>query len=75
MNTIPSLPPSLDFPGRTTLTLQEIAKKLSCTVDHLHNFIDEGALQAVNIRGTGTKHNCWRVPIETYRQFVLSRFS
>jgi hypothetical protein len=71
-----NIPPSLDFPpGRTTLTLQEIAKKLSCTVNHLIHFIEDGSLQAVNIQGPGAKRNLWRVPIESYRQFVTKRTS
>lgn len=71
-----NIPSSLDFPtGRTTLTLQEIAKKLSCAVDHLIHFIKDGSLQALNIRGPGAKFNCWRVPIESYRQFVANRIS
>lgn len=67
--------PSLDFPGRTTLTLQEIAKKLDCTTTHLIHLIEDGSLQAIDIKGAGGVRNTWRVPIENYRQFVAKRMS
>jgi hypothetical protein len=35
---------SLDFPGRSTLMIWEIANRLGVTVRHLLNQIDDGAL-------------------------------
>ena len=42
---------SLDFPGRTTLGLGEIAERVGCTVRHLLNQIDEGKFAGLNIAG------------------------
>jgi hypothetical protein len=70
-----SIPPSMDFSGRTTLTLQEIADKWACTTQHVMNLIEDGSLGAIDIKGPGAKRNLWRVPIENYRQFVATRMS
>lgn len=70
-----SIPPSFDFTGRTSLTLQEIADKLACTSEHVIHLIEDGSLPAIDIKGPGAKRNLWRVPVESYRQFIASRMS
>ena len=46
---------SLDFPGRTTLMLWEIAARLGCTVRHLLNEVDSGTLTGLDIAATSSR--------------------
>jgi hypothetical protein len=62
---------SLDFPGRVSLRVEEIADKLSITPQHVLDLIVEGKLQAVDVRGEGSTRACYRVPVESYRDFVV----
>ena len=64
---------SLDFFGRSTLALGEIAEKLGCSVDHLLNECEHGALCGVDLKGAKASRRNVRVPIESYRAYVLSR--
>ncbi len=66
---------SLDFPGRTTLHLGEIAGKLGCTVQHLLNEIDQNAFVGIDLKGAEATRRAIRVPIECYRTYVLSRLT
>jgi hypothetical protein len=63
---------SLDFPGRTTLGLDEIAERVGCTRQHLLNQIDEGKFTGLNIASQTTARRAMRVPIECYRSWVLA---
>lgn len=66
---------SLDFPGRTTLGLGEIAKRIGCSVDHLLNECEHGALCGVDLKGAKATARFIRVPIESYRAYVLTRMT
>ena len=66
---------SLDFPGRSTLYLWEIADRLGCTVAHLLNKVDEGALDVLDLASADSSRRAVRVPIESYRAFVLKHFT
>jgi len=66
---------SLDFPGRTVVTLAEVGERLGCTPEHLGNEIERGALVALDIAATGVSRRAIRVPIECYRTYVLSRLT
>jgi hypothetical protein len=66
---------SLDFPGRTTLMLWEIADRLGCSVAHLLNEIDGGALVGVDISGANVSRRSIRVPMECYRNYILKRLT
>ena len=63
---------SLDFPGRTTLSLGEIAEKVGCTVQHLLNQIDEGKFVGLNIAGQRAARRAIRVPVECYRAWLMA---
>jgi len=63
--------PSLDFPGRTTLTVAEIAAKLGWGEKHVADLIAEGRLVAIDGRGAGAKRSSYRIPAESYRDFIL----
>ncbi len=65
--------PSLDFPGRTTLMLSEMATKLGVSVRHLLNEVDEGVLTVMDLKGNTSSRSCWRIPVESYREYVLQR--
>ncbi len=62
---------SLDFPGRVTLRLEEVAAKLGITAQHVIDLIIEGKLQAVDVRGAGASRATYRIPIECYRDWIV----
>jgi hypothetical protein len=66
---------SLDFPGRTTLTLGEIAEKTGYTAQHIADFISEGVIVALDGRGKGSSRASMRVPVESYRNFIVARMT
>jgi hypothetical protein len=68
-------PASLDFPGRTTLLLTEIADRLGCSLRHLLNEVESGALTVLDLRAPGSPRRCPRVPIECYRDYICRRLS
>lgn len=66
------------FPGRSVLTLREVAHALRCHPDHLLKLIDTGRIVALDIStgrpikpGHAREHRrCLRVPVSSYDQFV-----
>jgi hypothetical protein len=62
---------SLDFPGRVTLGVEEVAGKLGFTPKHIADLIAEGKLQAIDGRGVGASRAAYRIPVEAYRDFVV----
>lgn len=64
---------SLDFPGRTVLYVNEIAKKLGITRQQVVNLIDVGELGYLNVATDPTTRPCRRIPIESYRNFIIRR--
>lgn len=66
---------SLDFPGRTTLYLWEIAERLGCSVRHLLNEVDAGALVGLDLSADKSKRRSMRVPIESYQTFVVAHLT
>jgi hypothetical protein len=66
---------SLDFPGRASVTLREMAEKLSLSPDQLLNEIDRGALVALDLKGSNASKRNPRVPIESYRAYVIARMT
>ena len=68
---------SLDFPGRTVLYVWEIAQKLGGTVQHYLNLVDTGELVAIDTasRADGKTRRMLRVPVESYRNFIICRLT
>ncbi|AHF94205.1 hypothetical protein OPIT5_08255 [Opitutaceae bacterium TAV5] len=66
---------SLDFPGRSTLMLGEIADRLGCSHRHLLNKIDDGSLVIIDLATSGRSRRTARVPIEAYRTFIVKHLS
>jgi hypothetical protein len=66
---------SLDFPGRSTVLVREIAERLGVSERHLFGEIDTGALVVLDLRASGTARRCARVPVECYRDYVIRRLS
>lgn len=64
---------SLDFPGRTTLLLAEMAERLGVSVRHLQREAELGALTLIDLRGKDATQPNWRCPIECYRDYVMAR--
>jgi excisionase family DNA binding protein len=54
--------------GRISLSVQEVAKALSVTKQHVLDLIDAGRLPAVNV-GRQERHY-WRIPVLGLRQFL-----
>jgi hypothetical protein len=60
----------LDLQGRQVLTVREIAGMLHCTPRHVCELISSEELCAINI-GRGQSRMSARVPVESFRAFVL----
>ncbi|PTX95748.1 helix-turn-helix domain-containing protein [Opitutus sp. ER46] len=67
--------PSLDFPGRTTLTAAEIAARLGWDEKHVRDLITEGELPGIDGKGKGASRGSYRVPAESYRDFITARIT
>ncbi len=67
--------PSLDFPGRTTLTAAEIAERLGWDEKHVRNLITDGELPGIDGKGKDASRGSYRVPVESYRDFVVARMT
>lgn len=61
----------LDFPGRETVTVWEIAGKLGVTSQHVLDHVDENRLVALDTKLVASRRNL-RVPVDEYRRWVLS---
>lgn len=65
--------PSLDFPDRTTISLREIALRLGYSEKHISNLLDAGRIAAIDGRVSEHGRSSFRIPVESYRDFVLLR--
>jgi hypothetical protein len=65
---------SLDFPGRVTLRVDEVAKKVDVTSEHVRSLIDEKIiLGVINVRGAGQhQRGHWRITLEGYHHWILT---
>ncbi|MBI3418116.1 MAG: hypothetical protein HY043_22740 [Verrucomicrobia bacterium] len=66
--------PELYFPGRTTLSVDELARCMCVCPEHVINLVDRGALNAIGT-GQGKKRQNYRIPVESWRSFVIARDS
>ncbi len=65
---------SIMFPKeRKVLNVSEVAARLDVTDQHVHDLIEEGKLQAIDVGGGGKRF--WRIPREAYDQFLAARHS
>ncbi len=55
------------------LLVHQVARRLGVTTQHVRDFIEEGALRAVNV-GKGCR-KFWRIPPDGYQAFLKSRSS
>lgn len=62
----------LDFSGRGSVPVWEIAKKIGVTRQHILDHIDAGTLIALDTKLVGKRSNM-RVPVDEYRRWVLVR--
>lgn len=65
--------PSLDFPGRTTLMVSEIADRLGYSAKHVCGLIEDGSIPALDGKSQDAAKPSFRVPIESYRNFIVAR--
>lgn len=67
--------PSIDFEGFTVLTVDQIAKKLRWSSQHILNLVEQGDPVAIDGRSANvTRRNC-RITIEAYRAWVIRRMT
>lgn len=66
---------SLDFPGRTNLTIAEVASRLGVSDRHVVNLIESGQLNALNLGHKGKGRAWYRIPAESWRAFVLQHLT
>jgi len=64
---------SLDFPGRTTLNVDEVALRLGVTAQHVLDLIEEHLLTGIDLKGRDASRRLIKIPIESYRNFVAER--
>lgn len=67
--------PSLDFPGRATLTVTEMAERIGVSDQTILNLADEGEIPGIDLKGKAATRRCLRVPIEGWRNFILKRLT
>src|SRR4051812_47449894 len=63
----------IDFPGRDTVAVWEIAAKLGVTRQHVLDHIEAGSLVAIDTAIVGRSN--MRVAVDEYRRFVLARLT
>jgi len=61
----------LDFPGRSTVRVWEIAAKVGVSHQHVFEHIDAGKLVGVDTALVQSRRNLC-VPVDEYRRWVLS---
>ena len=66
---------SLDFPGQSMVTLDQMAKRLGVSINHLLNECEHGALCGIDLKGARATRRFVRVPIESYRAYVVARMT
>ncbi len=74
-STPPTCPASLDFADAHFVTVAQITRQLGYTRQHVLNLIDRGDLYAFDGAKKNAKRSCLRIPIESYREFVVSRLT
>jgi hypothetical protein len=67
------------FPGRATITVQEMAGALRITATHVKDLLEEGKILGVNATGNGgigaPGRKRWRIPVDSFDQFVKANLS
>lgn len=66
---------SLDFPGRHVLTPVEVSQRLGISLPQVHALLEEGELTSIDVRSAQAQRKTHRIPIESYRDFVVRRLS
>lgn len=65
---------SLEFPGRTVLAPNEVAKRLDISLPQVYALMnDEGLFDALDVSRPQAMRKSWRIPIESWRNFVVLR--
>lgn len=67
--------PSLDFPGRTVVTVAELAAKIGVTEQHIVNLIEAGELAGLDTGRKGLGRGWYRIPLESWHAWILGRLS
>lgn len=62
---------SLDFPGRSTLTVAEVAKRTGFCTRHIEGLIDVGSLVALNGANPRASKRALRIVVESYRDWIV----
>jgi hypothetical protein len=62
--------PSLDFPGRNSITSREVAEAVLCSLEHVGNLCRSGELEG---KREGKTRNGYRITVADWRDFLLRR--
>lgn len=62
---------SLDFPGRTSLTILEVSERLGVSKHTIHRLIDQEEIATVKIGAARQHRSHVRIPVEAYRDYVV----
>jgi len=61
------------IPKKERLRCDEAARIIDCDVDHVYDLIQDGSLDAIDIRGKGASRALYRVYTASVRRFLDSR--
>jgi hypothetical protein len=64
--------PSVDFPGRSSITSLEVSLVLKCSFEHVGNLCRSGDLKGTR---EGKNRNGYRIALADWRAFVRERSS
>jgi len=64
--------PELCFPGRDAVTSTEIAGKLGCTIEHIHNCVDDPAVSLIAVNIGRKERGAYRIPVTSYYAWLIS---
>ncbi|MCC5790945.1 MAG: helix-turn-helix domain-containing protein [Opitutales bacterium] len=66
---------SLDFPGRTSLTIPEVAERLGLSKHTIHRLIEQEEIASLAVGASRQHRTHVRIPVEAYRDYVVKNIS
>lgn len=66
-------PMALAVPDKPTLRMDEVAKLLGCSCEHVRHLIEEGTLEAIDIKSFGARKPAHRVMQASLLKFMRNR--
>lgn len=63
----------LEIPNKPTLRPDEVARILGCSGKHVRCLVEDGSLEAVDIRCKFLQRPAWRIMRESVAEFIQKR--